>query len=257
MPIELHLAELGFSKYEAACYLALLQHAPVNGSQLSRLSGVSRSKIYEVLGRMANQGYVVSLADGLYAPLPPEELSRRLRTRFEDNIVVFDELESVSPDLTLEYVWTVKGLRGAVVKAREMINLAEKELYLRIHQAELTELKGDLTAAQNRGAAVRLISIGPSLAGFPVQVSLDDDPDLERDALGRPIEVVADRDEALIGHVDPLQTERSIFKWARHPSLVDMTRDGLRHDFLICLALDRIKPADRHRLIEQALLTDR
>ncbi len=55
------LEELGFSNYEAKAYLALLRDAPVTGYQLSKISGVPRSRIYETLEKLTRQGFVFSL----------------------------------------------------------------------------------------------------------------------------------------------------------------------------------------------------
>lgn len=38
-----------FSIYEARTYLALLWESPVTGYQLSKLSGVPRSRVYDML----------------------------------------------------------------------------------------------------------------------------------------------------------------------------------------------------------------
>lgn len=50
------LTGLGFSRYEIACYLSLVEHHPANGSQLSRSSGIARSKIYDVLRSLEAEG---------------------------------------------------------------------------------------------------------------------------------------------------------------------------------------------------------
>ena len=46
------LVKIGFSEYEAKAYLALLGASPVTGYQLSKDSGVPRSMIHEVLGKL-------------------------------------------------------------------------------------------------------------------------------------------------------------------------------------------------------------
>lgn len=41
--------QLGLSQYEITAYLSLVGRHPVNGSQLSRFSGIPRARIYDVL----------------------------------------------------------------------------------------------------------------------------------------------------------------------------------------------------------------
>ena len=86
------LTEFGFSQYEATCYLALLAHHPSNGSQLSRQSGIARSRIYDVLRNLARKDLAFEVETGRYVPLPPEELIKRLRRQFETNLPLGPEL---------------------------------------------------------------------------------------------------------------------------------------------------------------------
>ncbi len=75
------LTRLGFAEWEAKVYLALLQRSPVTGYQVSKDSGVPRSMVYQVLGKLVNRGAALITHDGdsvLYAPVPPLELMERL-----------------------------------------------------------------------------------------------------------------------------------------------------------------------------------
>lgn len=85
-----NLKELGFSQYEATCYMALVAEHPVNGSQLSKISGIARSRIYDVLRSLISKGYVMEINPGQYAPLPSDELIRRLKKSFETNLNAFE-----------------------------------------------------------------------------------------------------------------------------------------------------------------------
>ncbi len=91
-----HLKELGFSQYEASCYMALVTTHPVNGSQLSKISGIARSRIYDVLRNLIAKGYVIEVNSGQYAPLPSDELIRNPGKRHGRILV------QISP---VRYVW--------------------------------------------------------------------------------------------------------------------------------------------------------
>lgn len=69
MDVAAILRNFAFSKYESKCYLALLAKHPANGSQLSRLSGIARSRIYDVLRSLANKKIVFEIEKGLYVRL--------------------------------------------------------------------------------------------------------------------------------------------------------------------------------------------
>lgn len=69
--IHKQLNGLGFSRYEITSYLSLVEHHPANGSQLSRRSGIARSKIYDVLRSIESRGLVGQVGQGMYVPLCP------------------------------------------------------------------------------------------------------------------------------------------------------------------------------------------
>lgn len=52
------LGRLGLSEYEIKAYIALVRHGSLNGKNLSKLSTVPQSKIYEVLYRLAEKKFV-------------------------------------------------------------------------------------------------------------------------------------------------------------------------------------------------------
>lgn len=69
------LQRLGFSQYDCKAYLNLLQNSPVTGYEVSKRSGVPRSMIYEVFGKLLDKGaiYTVPSEPVKYVPLPAEE----------------------------------------------------------------------------------------------------------------------------------------------------------------------------------------
>ena len=92
MDITSLLTDFAFSKYESSCYLALLSQHPCNGSQLSKLSGIARSRIYDVLRSLARKGVVFEIEKGLFVPLPFEELKKRLQNQFESNLTLLENI---------------------------------------------------------------------------------------------------------------------------------------------------------------------
>jgi len=232
MNIDHHLTELGFTRYEVACYLSLLRHSPVNGSQLSRHSGVPRSKIYDVLHRMVASGLVVELEDGLFAPLPPDELGRRLRSRFESNMLIFEQkVKDCSLETYQDYVWTVRGLREILRKARDMVRAARRELYVRLYPSEAAPLLEDLLDAQARGVALRYLAMGQPPGCFEVEAAHPEAEALEHTTGGRFFDLVADRREVLSGVIDAGDLENAAVKWSRSRWFIIFVREALRNEF--------------------------
>lgn len=245
-----HLKDLGFSQYEAACYMALVSTHPVNGSQLSKLSGIARSRVYDVIRSLIAKGYVIEVNSGQYAPLPADELVRRLKRGFDANIDAFEQqIAKASQKDDFEFVWSVTGYQNVMDKAAQMIQEADTEIYVRLFPKAAAHLDGYLEDADNRGVRIRYVAMGEVPKRFDVQVLHPDHEHLEQTIGGHSIEVITDRKEALVGVFETGNEDGSPINWTRNRWFIVANRDSLRHDFYHCF-LDKI--VDR----KQALTKD-
>ncbi len=230
-----HLKELGFSQYEATCYMALVGSHPLNGSQLSKVSGIARSRIYDVLRSLLSKGYVIETHSGQYAPLPSDELVKRLKRNFEGNIEAFEEqIKNIGEKSSFEYVWTITGYDHVIQKAVEMISEAKSEIYVRLFPKAAKHLDHHLELADRRGVNIRYIAMGETENKFDVQVMHPDHERLEKTIGGRSIEVITDKSEALVGIFELGNEDASPINWTRNQWFIIANRDSLRHDFYHC-----------------------
>ena len=82
------LQQLGFTQYEAQCYLGLLRQHPLNGSQLSVVCGVPRSMVYQTLSRLEEREAVVRMSSEpgepqQYEPIAPKLVIAHLSAQFQ------------------------------------------------------------------------------------------------------------------------------------------------------------------------------
>ena len=235
MENNLRLKELGFSQYEAACYMALVGNHPVNGSQLSKLSGIARSRIYDVLRNLISKGHVIEVMEGQYAPLPSDELIRRLQRGFDKNITAFEkEITKASQKEDFEYVWTLTGYDNVMEKAREMIGAANKEIYVRLFPEADRHLSEELMAAEKRGVLIRYIAMGKIPDKFDIQVTHPGHENLIKTIGGRSFDIITDKKEALVGIFEAGNEDQSPINWTRNQWFIIANRDSLRHDFYHC-----------------------
>ena len=226
------LKELGFSQYEVTSYLALVKNHPINGSQLSKLSGVARSKVYDVLRALTKKGLVQEIENGLYVPLPPDELIKRLKSQFEGNLSVLkDQLNSLSRSSEFEYIWSLFGYQNVLDRAINMIRNAKKEIYVRIFPKAAAELDPFLQKAATRGVDIRYIIMGEMPLTFDVQVIHPDSEKLIYTLGGRSLDIIVDKEEALVGIFEKGKEDQSPINWTRNHWFVIANRDSLRHDF--------------------------
>lgn len=232
MDVAAILRDFAFSKYESSCYLALLAKHPSNGSQLSKLSGIARSRIYDVLRNLANKKVVFEIEKGLYVPLPFEELKKRLRGQFESNLKILDDQLSVMVDQSsFEYLLTLNGVDEVLSKAADIIDSATQELYLRLFPDTWEHLKDHVKTAIERGVGVRFISMGPMELHYDVQIYHPDVENLKGKLGGESVDIIADKEEALAGIFETDKAHQSPFIWTRNHWFVIANRDSLRHDF--------------------------
>jgi sugar-specific transcriptional regulator TrmB len=59
-----NLEMIGLSDYTIRTYLSLLRHHPINGSQLSKRSGIPRARIYDILRTLKARGFVSEASKG-------------------------------------------------------------------------------------------------------------------------------------------------------------------------------------------------
>ena len=127
------LEQLGFSAYEARVYLGLVKQNPITGYQLSKMSGVPRSRIYETLERLTAKGYAVKLRKepAEYRPLAVRELLGHLQEQFDGNLSALEtELKKVSTAPEAESIWNLRGREDILRRAQTMISRAKESVYL-------------------------------------------------------------------------------------------------------------------------------
>lgn len=229
------LVTLGFSEYEAKAYLALLQENPATGYQVSKGSGVPRSMIYEVLGKLVARGAAMTLhrnGSSKYSPIPAAEFLDKLQRDHEDLVTSLkDNLSSVSAESDLEYVWNIEGHDNVMAKAKEMLGQAQERVCVSLLPETFPTLQRALGNAARRGVRVVVYCTHDlDLPGGRVVVSpvpMQASNRLE----GLWLVMVADGKEALIGEL--LNENRARASWTRSPLFVFVAEHHLRTDLYL------------------------
>jgi Cd2+/Zn2+-exporting ATPase len=230
-----HLQSLGFSEYEGRAYVALLQKSPVTGYELSKLSGVPRSMIYEVLGKLTGRGAALSLpAKGTtrYAPVPVHELLDRLHREHQELVQKTREgLAALSAGSDMDVVWNIKGADNILAKAQEMIEQAQQGLHLALLPTAFPMLQSALASAVERSVRVVLYTTGSvELAGAEVVM-----PTISQEALDQAgalaLILVMDSSEVLVS--EGLLGSSARASWTGSPLLVFIAEHHLRTDLYL------------------------
>jgi sugar-specific transcriptional regulator TrmB len=249
------LVKIGFSEYEAKAYVALLRESPVTGYQLSKLSGVPRSMIYEVVGKLTARGAAMTLRTGgstKYAPVPAVEFLDQLHREHEELTgSLKDDLAALTSAPDLEYVWNIEGHENIIAKAMEMIGQARTRVYLALLPTTFPALQTVLEGAIEQGVRVVIYTTGDiELPGGQVVVAPMSEEALSQ-AGGLGLILVIDGEEVLVG--EWLTATQARASWTSSPLLVFIAEHHLRTDLylpqILALlgdqALDLIQEEDR------------
>jgi sugar-specific transcriptional regulator TrmB len=249
------LMRIGFSEYEAKAYVALLRESPVTGYQIAKLSGVPRSMVYEVLGKLVARGAAMTLrkeGSTQYAPVPATEFLDQWHREHEGLVASLkDDLAILDTTSDLEYVWSIEGHENIMAKAEEMIGQAGHRIYLSLLPATFPALEPALRAAVGRGVQVVIYSTEAlDLPGGRVIANPVPEATQER-VEGLWLVLVVDGEEVLIGEL--LTENRARASWTGSPLFVFVAEHHLRTDLylprVLALlgdqALDLIREEDR------------
>lgn len=240
------LVKIGFSEYEAKAYVALLRKNPVTGYELSKLSGVPRSMIYEVLGKLTARGAAMTLRAGSstkYAPVPAGHFLDQLQREHEELISSLKgDLARISSSPDLEHVWNIQGRANIISRAGEMIAKAQKLIYLALLPATYNDLRPALNHAIQRGVRIVIYTTGAiELPGAQIAVArISQDSPGQSPGLG--LILVVDGAEVLIAEW-PTAGEAQA-SWTSSPLLVFIAEHHLRTDLYLPRILSLLDDKD-------------
>jgi HTH-type transcriptional regulator, sugar sensing transcriptional regulator len=234
------LAHLNFTEYEAKAYLALLQQSPLTGYAIARVSGVPRSKIYEVLGSLVERGDVlVSYGEPIqYAPKPPNELIESRRQTIEKQLAEVEKgLEQFTSQKTpTDLIWDIRGRDEIFYRLREVIGRARQQILVQIWEDDVPEIQDALAAAARRGNTISIVAYGnPDLPFARVFSHEPGAEEITEEFGGRWVIVSIDGKEIVTGIVSMGKDSRAA--WSAHLGIVMPITEQIKHDLYISVML--------------------
>lgn len=221
------LLEIGFTLNEAKVYLTLLQNRYLNGYEISKLSNVSRSLVYDVIDRLVAKGFILKSEGQVnyYCALPYDKVIEKIKN---DNInklnVAKEKLKNYSRiENESEYIFNIKGIDEFFSKANDLILNAKKEISISIWKEDFPKIEESLLIASKKGIKIYIFSFSninfPSGEIFSYQ--------LKNPASLFPyrrISIIVDGKEVIIGEN---AGDKSICVLSKNHALVSMTTDEI------------------------------
>ena len=229
------LKEMGFNTYEAKVYLALLQHHPATGYEISKESGVPQARAYDTLKALEGREIVISMGGKptTYVPVAPEELIARWERSFKGSVKF---LKESLPSLGNESVEPVINLRGETSidkHALEMMEQAEKSIFLELWSEDVPKFQDALQAAKARGVDIKIVGYNNlELPGIDVyQHGLA--RTIEESLGGRWIILAVDGKAGMVGTVPPEHDRAPQGVLTRNPGIVLIIKELIVHDIFL------------------------
>ncbi|HEU5226945.1 MAG TPA: helix-turn-helix domain-containing protein, partial [Ktedonobacteraceae bacterium] len=149
------LQQIGFNKYEAEAYYALLSHGPLTGYEVGKYSHVPLSRSYEILERLLEKGLVLVQPGEppRYSAQEPQLVFHRIRSTMETTLnTLATSLASLAPTERASEFWVVRGRQHILTQIKAMI--AKAHLTLELVLPTDCDLMENLAQAHERGCRI-------------------------------------------------------------------------------------------------------
>ncbi|ARI76644.1 TrmB family transcriptional regulator [Halobacillus mangrovi] len=197
------LQKFGFTQYESQVFEVLTAStSPLDATTIVKYSQVPKSKVYEVLNRLADKGLILSSFTDrkkLYTALPLETIIEKLTDEFQTNV---EELKSKKYSLTPvdDRVWTIKNNKAISSLTKQTLSKASRSIYFSGWSDDLLTILPVLEEKQENGLEVEVMSIGE------IDTILENThtllPDERHEALERYQLMIADEKELVFAGVE-------------------------------------------------------
>ncbi|MBW2369879.1 MAG: TrmB family transcriptional regulator [Deltaproteobacteria bacterium] len=236
------MKRIGLGEYESRAYLALLKANPINGYEISKISGVPRSRIYEVLNGLI-QKQMVHVQPGQkikrYLPVKPEIALKRIQDTFTDAVEKIDHYtKSIRQVDTGQQLRVVQG-RGAIIAfLKDLIKSTENRLVLSIWAQEAAALQDAIDGFIARKGRLSGIYFGEK-SPYDQLVIHRRIQQVFNERKSRFLVAVIDNNQAVSGVLD--QGDESQVTWTHNNGFVEMSKDYIVHDMSLNLLLKQVE----------------
>ncbi len=157
------LRRFGFSGYEAAVWLELVNGFPATAYQIAKRAGLQRANVYRAIERLLEIEAVsiVHAKPAAYSPVDPKSLVARLTTGLADECERFaDGLSRRMQSRNQGSIRTAAGVDACLNQLHDELGTAQLYVWLKGEAGTLRLLLPSLEAACLRGVQIKIIAFG-------------------------------------------------------------------------------------------------
>lgn len=231
----IELQKHGFSKYECKAYIGLLKSPSITGYELSKQSGVPRSMIYEVLGKLLDKGAIQTVPSDpiVYVPVEPKQLLFRLREELNTSLESLEEsLDKLESDRKIDVIRRIFQYDHIVQEMNSMIRTAKKEIWLSVWSDLVPEIEA-VIREKEKDIPIFTVLFGAEDVNFGHTYHHNYmPPEIVSERMGGYLTIlIRDDKEALIAKFSDRGSEWAIK--SEDPALVLVATEYIRHDIMV------------------------
>jgi sugar-specific transcriptional regulator TrmB len=235
------LTEFGLTRQEANLYVCLLAEGDLNGYELAKKTGISRSNTYTGLAGLVEKGaaWLIEGETIRYRAVPGEEFTGNCLHRWErlqkELLPILPALQSKSGS----YV-TIRGEAAILDRMRNLINQTCERLYLSLEHNLLASLATELEALNDRGCKLVVLS-DPAGCGIIAQRCSKATVHVSHPKPGQ-IRLIVDSLHVLTGEIR--ETGESSCLYSDHANLVELFKSSLKNEIRLA-SIDKAKKSGK------------
>jgi sugar-specific transcriptional regulator TrmB len=232
---------LGFNSYEAKVYIKMLnQSQPRTAYEIAGISGVPRSKVYEVVERLFKKQTLVQTEENpkRYLAVDPTEVLNSLKVGFDASLaLVRDELFALNVGETADYILNLIGKDSIIEKSKEMIRSAKESILIALDPNMLNELESDITAAEQRRISLNIVYYGENRIRFDnVYYHKLNQPDIEN---WLSILLDVDFEQVLAGTME-IASDEGHGIWTKNVYMNNILQDNIIHEIYLGMLEEKL-----------------
>jgi len=215
------LVQFGLTRQEAQIYMTLLTEGDLNGYEVAKITGISRSNTYTSLAALVDKGgaFVIEGTVTRYTPVPVEEFCNNKIRKLQEIKMELCKNIPAKRDEVEGYI-TIKGKTHILNKMKNMVSEAKERIYFSASKQILEYILPEIKDAISRGIKVVLITdVSNSLEGAIIYFT---------EKSHRQIRLIVDSANVLTGDID--DGEHSTCLYSKKKNLVDLIKDSLRNE---------------------------
>ncbi|AFA48540.1 TrmB family transcriptional regulator [Acetobacterium woodii] len=215
------LTQFGLTRHEAAIYLTLLSEGDLNGYEVAKVTGISRSNTYTSLASLVEKGaaYVIEEATIRYTPVSIKEFCENKIRKLQESEENLVRTIPSKRDAVEGYI-TIKGEINIMNKLQNMILEAKERVYISVSVLILNSILTDIKKAIQRGIKMVIITNEAiKLEGAIIYTTSQPLPQ---------IRLIADSTNVLTGDIN--NGEHSTCLYSHKQNLVDLFKDSMKNE---------------------------